>query len=384
VIRGRLGVLAAVLAASAALGWVSAQGGADAAVAPDAAELLPVESRIVQRAPGYEVRERFAGRVVSRRTSELGFERGGLLVEVLVDEGDRVSAGQRLARLDTRQLEARRRELGAELESARARASEIQARLALARLTLERRERLRESDHIAEQRYDEARFEVEALRAQMAAARAAIVSVDAAIERVDVDLDLSSLEAPYAGSITARRADEGSVVSPGQTLLQLIEDGALEARIGLPAATANRLRPEGSYAIEVEGVEHSAALDEVLETIDPETRTVIAIFRFDPPPKHARDGALARLTLDNVVEGLGFWLPITALTESRRGLWSAFALIDDGGEHEDVMRVERRELQVIHAEADRAFVRGTLRDGERVVVTGLHRLVPGQRVRVAR
>ena len=45
--------------------------------------------------------------------------------------------------------------------------------------------------------------------------------------------------------------------------------------------------------------------------------------------------------------------------------------------------VERRQLEVLHAESDRAFVRGTLRDGETVVAMGLHRLVPGLVVHVA-
>ena len=53
-------------------------------------------------------------------------------------------------------------------------------------------------------------------------------------------------------------------------------------------------------------------------------------------------------------------------------------VVEDGARH----RVERRQVEVVHAAADRAFVRGALRTGERVVTTGIHRLVPGQRVRV--
>jgi len=45
--------------------------------------------------------------------------------------------------------------------------------------------------------------------------------------------------------------------------------------------------------------------------------------------------------------------------------------------------VDPRVVEVVHAEADRVFVRGTLRDGERVVATGLHRIVPGLLVRRA-
>ena len=63
-----------------------------------------------------------------------------------------------------------------------------------------------------------------------------------------------------------------------------------------------------------------------------------------------------------------------------RGLWAVY--VADAADGETAV-LERRELEVLHQEADRVFVRGTLADGERVVVGGRHRLVPGQRVRVA-
>lgn len=116
----------------------------------------------------------------------------------------------------------------------------------------------------------------------------------------------------------------------------------------------------------------------MLETVETDTRTVTALFRFDERPSGVRDGELARVAVATRTPARGFWLPITALTESRRGLWSAYVVEEDDGS----LTVGRRELEVIHAESDRAFVRGTLRDGERVVATGLHRLVPGQRIRL--
>jgi len=125
-----------------------------------------------------------------------------------------------------------------------------------------------------------------------------------------------------------------------------------------------------------------AVLHTRLPSVDPDTRTVTAIFRIPEPPEGLRHGDLARLAVSSERPGEGFWLPLTALAESRRGLWAAFALVSEAeAQDEDVFRVERRELQLVHAEADRAFVRGTLRDGERIVSTGLHRIVPGQRVR---
>ncbi len=362
--------LPAFAALLAALGTGCGDAGRVADVAAAGREaLLPVESLRVSLSEGYEVRQRYAGRVVSRRSSDLGFERGGRIEAVLVDEGDRVDAGAVLVRLDVRELRARRRELEAQVR-------ETEARLELAGRTSKRRAQLLENDSISPQRRDEAFFDAQALEARLAAARAAI-------ESVDVDLELSTLVAPYPGSVTARLADEGSIVSPGQTILRLIEDGALEVRVGLPPATARELDPQGELEVEVAGRVHAARLHAMLDTVEPDTRTVTAIFHFVTPPEGVRNGSLARVVVEHRVSERGFWLPISALTESRRGLWSTFALVSEGGGDPASVRVERRELQVLHTESERAFVRGTLRDGDVIVATGLHRLVPGQRVAMA-
>jgi len=337
------------------------------AEAPVEARPLPVETLRVRASDGYGVQERFAGRVVARRASDLGFERPGRIQALHADEGDRVEEGQVLAELDTRSLRARRREL-------RAQVSETEARLALARLTLRRRDELAKSESISAQRYDEARTEVDALEARLAAARAGL-------EALVVDLSLSELHAPYAGSVVAREADEGSIVSPGQRILHVIETGVMEARIGVPTDTAASLELGTRYAVEVGGAEHPAVLHALVQAVDPGTRTVTAVLRFPEPDAALRHGDLARVSLERFVSDPGFWLPLSALAEGRRGLWTAYALAPAEGADAGVARVERRELQVVHTEADRVYVRGTLEPGDRVVATGLHRLVPGMSVR---
>jgi RND family efflux transporter MFP subunit len=333
---------------------------------PDQA--IPVETLRVESRSGYAVNEHYTGLVVSRRSSDLGFPRSGELVEVLVDEGDAVGRGDVLARLDSARLEAARVELEAQVR-------EIAARLELARLTLKRTSTLAGKDSISKQRHDEARFEEQALAARMASARAAM-------DRVEVDLADSALEAPYSGHIIARNVDEGTILGAGQPVVRLIESDAMELRVGVSPATAQGLEKGRSYPVEVSGRALEAELVAVLDDISPDTRTVTAILRFAETPEGVRNGALARLIVERHHTAAGFWLPITALTEGRRGLWSAYALVPEEG-RPSVYRVTRRELQLIHAESDRAYVRGTLRDGERVVATGVQRLVPRQLVRVS-
>ncbi len=77
---------------------------------------------------------------------------------------------------------------------------------------------------------------------------------------------------------------------------------------------------------------------------------------------------------------------MTALTEGSRGLWACYVatLIDDSERvGTETHRLRRRELEIIHQDADRVYVRVTLNDGELVIVEGLHRLVQDLPVRLA-
>jgi len=337
------------------------------AVASEAAEeaapaALRVTVRPVHLEPGYAVTHFATGRVRARRASDLGFERTGRVAEVAVEEGARVAEGDVLARLTTAHLALRRDELGARVAAAR-------ARLELARRTAARSERLSASDHLSPQAFDDARFGEQALASELAAAQAALAAVDEELER-------SILRAPFAGTVERRWLDEGVVIAPGQALLRVLEDGALEVRIGLPGQAADGLAPGSVREIEVGDARLAGRLAAVLPSVDPETRTVDALFALVDPPPSVRSGALARIALRDRRTEPGFWLPVAALAESRRGLWAAYVVVD--GPEGQV--VERRQLEVVHVEDGRAFVRGTLREGDRVVTGGVHRLVPGLRV----
>jgi hypothetical protein len=94
-----------------------------------------------------------------------------------------------------------------------------------------------------------------------------------------------------------------------------------------------------------------------------------------------RDGDLVDVLIPREIAEAGFWLPRSALTESVRGLWATYAL--EPTDTADVYLVARRQLEILHQSGDRLFVRGAVQDGEQIVQGGLHRIVPGQRVRPA-
>ena len=341
---------------------------------------LPVAVTSVVITPGFESFERLSGRVVSRRRSDLGFERSGRLAKVRVDTGDSVKAGDLLAELDQRELRAARREQKARLASTR-------SRLELAKITAARQRKLRDSEYLSPQALDEA-------IANEASLEADLVAGQAAVERTDVAIALSRLVAPYDAIVVARTLDEGTVAGPGQTVLSLLESGVQEVQLGVPPSLAASFEIGRAYEVESQtagaagprekGVKRMAKLVRWVPALDPATRTQTAILEMETPgdavtapAARLAEGSLATVRIARQVPSRGAWVPMSALAEGRRGTWTAFAVKQD--EAGDWI-ADRRVVEIIQTEGDRAFVRGTLADGDQIVVDGLHRLIPGVRV----
>ncbi len=335
-------------------------------------EVAATEERVLSVAvmpatlvPGYAVPRAFVGRIEARRESRVGFELPGLVTEVRVDEGDVIRKDQVIARLDTDQLELRRQRLVGQR-------TELKANIELARATRARQEMLTKQGHSSRQRFDEARFEEAALLGRLQ-------QVDADIAAVALDIEKSTLRAPFDAIVAARAVDEGTVVSTGHAIVDLLEDSYPEVRIGVAGDAIAAISVGQTHTLDVRGNEVPAVVRAVLPVRDRATRSVDVMLTLQAPFNGIRRGDLARLQIDRSVTEPGYWLPLTALTESVRGLWAVYVV---DAANSDTAVVERRELELLHQEADRVFVRGTLSDGERVVVGGRHRLVPGQRVRV--
>ncbi|MEO0409798.1 MAG: biotin/lipoyl-binding protein, partial [Cyanobacteria bacterium P01_A01_bin.135] len=146
------------------------------------AEPLVVETLVAEPVNSYEVSRRYTGEIAALRSSDLGFQRGGELVRVLVEEGDRVRAGQPLAELDIQNLQAQRQRLEAQQLEAQARLLELERgarqediaaaqaevrdlenQLKLQDAQRSRREFLYEEGAISQEQLDEFAFGAEAL-----------------------------------------------------------------------------------------------------------------------------------------------------------------------------------------------------------------------------
>lgn len=310
----------------------------------------------VEIGQNYSAREQFTGLATPRRTSMLGFQSGGRIQSIRADIGSTVNAGQTLARLDTRSLEA-------QLSAAKAQVAEARAGRDLAQTTVTRQQTLLQKGHVSQQRVDEAQAQVDTANARINAAQAQA-------DTLKVQIDLARITAPFSGVVTKRLADEGAIAAPGTPILELVESGRMEARIGIPAKEAEKLTVGETYALTTDAGEVNAKLRAVTGVIDMSARTMTTVF--DITGDSIPAGTVVRLGLDQDIEERGVWVPIGALTEGNRGLWAVYVAESEA----NGWMARKRPVEIVRAEANRAYIRGALSNGDKVILEGVTRLSP--------
>ena len=324
-------------------------------------DAMPVATVDFEEVAAFEREQRFLGLVKAATSGTVGFEIPGAIEAILVDEGERVAAGTPLARLDTRSLEARRK-------AAAATVAQVRAELELARARSERQAPLAASGAISRQNFDDTRLGEKALVARLEA-------VTAELDSLTIDLDKSVLRAPYAALVGRQHLDRGTVTAPGRAVFTLVATGAREAQVGIAVEQAGTLAVDRVYPLELRGETIDARLRGIRPDVDPLSMTAAAIFVL-PAGTEAFDGEPVTISLPRRVAASGGWLPLSALLEGERGVWTVLALRERAGDTVALREV----VEVLHVSGDRAFVRGTLNDGDRVIADGIHRVAPGTRV----
>lgn len=396
--------------------------------------ILPVETVTAAKVDSYSVSRAYTGEVAALQASELGFERSGQLTALLISEGSPVSAGEPLAQLDVRNLNAQRLQIEAEksraiaqltelevgarsedIAAAQAAVEDLEQQIALQRTQLARREILYERGAISQEALDEFSFGEGSLAAQLDRARsqlnelqngtrpeqisaqnALIQQLDARLADLDVNLAKSTLTAPFSGTVAEHKVDTGTVVGAGQSVVRLVENTAPEARVGVPADDIRKLNIGEERTVSINGEKFTGTITSILPEVNAQTRTQTVVLALEVRvASRVSPGQTVRLELTERIASEGIWLPSEALTQGIRGLWTAYTVVPEsssanseadgdtdgntGGEMAYV--VQTKSVAIVHQEGDRVLVTGTLQPEDVVVASGSHRLVPGQRVR---
>jgi HlyD family secretion protein len=249
---------------------------------------LAVDTAPVARQARFVSTVTASGEIVAVRYADIGSSAMGKVVGLPVAEGDRVRAGQVLARIDAVQaqsdvsgaraqvaaLEADERAASEQVRAAEADLAAAEARAADADQQLERKRGLSAAGLLAPNDFETARAGADAARAQVRSARASIDRAQhaqaAAARRVaqaraqqtragDV-LSKTSIESPIDGVVTRLRVREGEMVvvgiqnQPGTTLMTISDLGAINAELKVAEADVLRLRTDQRTTVVLESI----------------------------------------------------------------------------------------------------------------------------------
>ncbi|TWU58906.1 Multidrug resistance protein MdtA precursor [Rubripirellula tenax] len=382
---------------------------------------LPVGVVVVGVVTPDEVRQSYSGMLVARRESQLGFDRPGRVVEVMKEEGDRVTQGECLACIATDDLDASEQRTRADLESAtalldeliagprkesieaaRAKVASLAANRELSKANTLREEQLAARDAGSVRTLDEARFgqraadeQWNAARAelrlleegtrkeQVAAQRAVCDSIRGELREIEADRRDSRIEAPFDGLVRSRFIDEGAVVTAGEPILHWISLD-VEGRFGIPAAVADSIKPADQVSLRLRTTQCTGTVVRVEPYVDLATRTRAIYVR--PIGIESSQGWIPGEVVDvelttgssSTTAANTYWLPTSSLTRGGRGVWTVLAVPGTAAE----AACEKRAVELLRTDGDLTLVQGMLSPGDRVIVDGMHRLTAGMRVAV--
>jgi len=320
---------------------------------PAPAPAVPV--RVVSVAPVSGVTELdVPGTVRLKRETPLAFNTPGRIAAILVREGDRVQAGQLLARLDTTALGANQYAAAADVVRARADVKRAEDLFAKGWVTAPR---------------------VEQARATMAAAQARA-------RAAGFDVTLASLRAPASGVVLARPGEPGQIAQPGQAILTigemtqgfvlrlpLADRDAARVRQGMPATV--RIPALGAGTLQGQISEVGARGDDGTGTFRVEVKL--------PANGRLASGQIgsARLVLGPTEPGAPISVPTTAVFSARADEGFVYVL------EPVTRRVRQRQVALGAVGPQGVVVTGGLLPGEQVVTTGVDRLRDGQVIELA-
>jgi len=366
--------LVSLIAAGALTGALSGPPAARAATAR-AAHVTVDRVRLEQAHQTLEA----IGSAVARESGVVAARVAGPVVDVRVHAGDRVEKNDVIAVLDEslRKAELGRRDAELALQKARAKTAEV--RLGLATQELERLAALRNTAAFPRARYQDQRQEVARYRSEIDEARATVDRAQSDRKVAEIELARTHIRASYPGSVLSRHTSPGAYLKPGDPVVSMVNDRAMEIEVAVPADRLQGLEPGTRVPFTLARAPGQgrflAAVRAVIPKEDPLTRT--RAVRLTPVASQA--GRVTLAENESVVLELPVGPPRKALTVHKdaiivRGNGRMVFVVEDG-------KALPRPVRLGEALGARFEVLDGLQSGDLVVTRGNERLRPGQPVR---
>jgi RND family efflux transporter MFP subunit len=324
--------------------------------APPARIERPALTRVVGAQSG-DAGYVYSGEIRARHEAQLGFRIGGKIVERLVDAGAVVKAGQVLARLDAADTGLQ--------------ASAADAQYQLAEADAKRYRELRAKGFVSQSALDAKETALKAAAAQAGLARNQSA--------------YTTLRADRSGVVAATLAEAGQVVSAGQPVMRVAQEGEREVAISIPESQLAGLKlgapaEVALWAGDGETARYTGRLRELAPAADPVSRTYPARIALDNAAAGLALGMTARVrfgpsTSSGQAGGSSFIVPLTAIFQlgDKSAVWVVAA----------DRSLSLRSVQVAAWRDDGAVIANGLAAGERIVAAGVHKLSAGEKIRIA-
>lgn len=239
------------------------------------------------------------GTIHAKETAIISAQVPGHIRQVLVEAGDRVRAGQMLVTLDDAALESGLSEALAGELAAQKQQMAAESDASLAAETLARYQMLKEQKSVSPQEFDEVEKRSEAAQLQVAAYAALSEQAKAAVAGAHTQLGYMMLRSPFAGVVTARMADPGTLAAPGMPVLQIERDGPLQVDTTVDESLIGSIRAGMKLPVSVEGIDApnlNGTVDEIAPAADPASRSFLVKLDL-PAVKNLRAGMYATVEI---------------------------------------------------------------------------------------
>ncbi len=333
------------------------------------------------------------GYVVARRMATVSAKVTGKVLEVLIEEGQRVAEGEVLARLDPVDANAQRTLSAAQLAAAQSQVGNVQAQLTQAEADVRRLDGLVRRQMVSRAQFDQAVAARDSLRAQRLTAQRNVQIARDGLRIADNGVDNTIVRAPFAGVVIAKAAQPGEIVSPlsaggGFTrtgIGTIVDMDSLEVEVDVGEAYIGRVKPGMRTETVLNAYQDwkiPGKVIAIIPTADRGKATVKVRVGLEAlgDPRIVPDMGARVSFLDDVKPAQsnarpGVLVPAAAIVE-RDGHEVAFVLQAD--------RVVQHALQLGRTLGDDREVLSGIDGGAQVVLDPPDALVDGARVRVAR
>lgn len=327
-----------------------------------------------------------SGYVTARRDATVSSKVTGKVIEVLVEEGMKVDAGQILAKLDAANAEASLELARAQEQSAVKGLEETKANLDQARRELRRTIELAQGKIASQSELDRADADVKALEARLGRQQAEVVVAGQEVALWRQQLEDTVIRAPFAGVVTSKNAQPGEMISPMSSggftrtgICTIVDMSSLEIEVDVNESYINRVRADQPVVATLDAYPDwkvPAKVVAIIPTADRQKATVkvrVGFEQLDPRILPEMGVKVAFQSTDAApAASRSLTIPKTAIRQldDRDIVWVV-----------SNQRVERRAVTVAGTNGDQSTIAAGLSSGERVVIDGPADLSDGATVR---